>query len=161
MKRFITFTIASLLVSFVFSGAIFFAVQGSVNTFNRYIKKQPPANSFDVVTDTFWHDVTVTCYNPTTKQCDSRPFETASGLIIDSANPISSHIVGISHDLKKYFHFRDSVMIRGVEPYEGSMWIVGDVGDTTLRNTVDLCMGVKDKMGKWLNAKICKIVKYE
>lgn len=98
------------------------------------------------------NEVTITCYNAVTEQCEGNPLMTASGRKIDlnKLNRGELRYVALSRDLLKQYKYGDvvEVFISDGHPYNGQ-WIVADTMHKRWENKIDLLVSKTQKVGKW------------
>ena len=89
-----------------------------------------------------------THYNPCTEQCDSDFLITASGdsINLDSLNSYSYRWIAISHDLKSYFRFGDSVYIQSENKNIEGYWVVKDLMNRRYHRYVDFLVPFNDTL---------------
>jgi hypothetical protein len=91
--------------------------------------------------------VTITIYNPTVNQCDSKPFETSDGSIIDPLSP--QRWIGGSRDIVKLFGYGAKLnLIIPNAPYLNGEYILHDTDSGKLHRHIDILIS---------NPKICRI----
>lgn len=105
----------------------------------------------------FCHDatVTVTVYRAVKSQTNRNPNITASGFIIRN----EVNLVAVSRDLLKYYPYGTLIEIDHFEINQnyGRLFIVLDVTNKRLVNTVDILIDKDDQIGKWTDVRIRKV----
>lgn len=102
------------------------------------------------------YDMKATVYHPKKRETDNRPYETASGKIIDSGSPLSSRLCGLPRWMLKAFNpkgcysYGDTVILGGALPliYHGA-WIVADNSSRRNVTNIDFAIGDRDTAGRW------------
>ena len=110
--------------------------------------------------DNFYEEVfqvVVTKYNPVPEQCDSDPLITADGSYIDTLLLKKGDLkwIAISRDLREYFNYGDTVIIRNNSEIEGE-YVVRDTMNPRWKMRVDLLSPRGDSLGKWDDVYIYK-----
>lgn len=100
--------------------------------------------------------VTVTCYYPTTAQCDSTPLITADGSKINPLYASEHKWVAVSRDLLKVFKYGDLVEISGAGKKDGT-YRISDTMNKRIKNTVDILETSGTPIYKFKNITIRKI----
>lgn len=119
--------------------------------------------SFDCIEKDYCEDisnyliVTVTKYNPVPEQCDSDPLITADGSYIDTLLLMKGNLrwIAISRDLREYFNYGDTVIIKNNSEIEGE-YVVRDTMNPRWKMRVDLLSPRGDSLGKWDDVYIYK-----
>lgn len=86
------------------------------------------------------HEVTVKYYNPVRSQTSSTPLITADGSKIDLRKLRTGNLrwVAISRDLKKYYKYGDTIVIKSNNPKVSGKWVVKDLMNKRHVLTIDL-----------------------
>ena len=104
--------------------------------------------------------VTATMYNPMVDQCDSNPFETASGKIINPNKASEHKWVAMSRNLLKRwngkFDYGQKIKIIGTKFKDGVYTIV-DCMNKRFKNKIDILETQGVDIYKFENVKIVKI----
>lgn len=101
--------------------------------------------------------VSATIYEAKVGQCDSLPFQTASGFIIDTVNAFKHRIIAVSRDLKAKYPFGTKVHIGGLKPScMNGVWIIRDVMNKRFKNKIDFLVDPEMKFSRnsWENVSI-------
>lgn len=96
-----------------------------------------------------WHFCIGTYYNATESQCDGTPYVTASNEVIDTnlLNSYQLRWVAISRDLKNYYNFGDTIIVRSENEKINGEWIVKDLMNSRFRRYVDFLVPFDDTLG--------------
>lgn len=98
-----------------------------------------------------WDKVTVTVYNPTKGQCDSKPLITASLDVIPLKKLKAGKLrwLGLSRDLLKKYPIKSRIFlwIEPGHPFNG-VWYVADKMNARFTNYVDI-LTYSQTTGKW------------
>ena len=97
--------------------------------------------------------VTVTMYQPETRQTDSSPYVTASGFKLDKKNPKKDRIIAVSRDLLDKLKFGDKVILEGIGEWSGE-YVVHDVMNKRFRNRIDILINPGDEATMFKEAKL-------
>ena len=97
--------------------------------------------------------VTVTMYQPETRQTDSSPYVTASGFKLDKKNPKKDRIIAVSRDLLDKLKFGDKVILEGIGDWSGE-YVVHDVMNKRFRNRIDILINPGDEATMFKEAKL-------
>ncbi len=104
--------------------------------------------------------VTATMYNAVKKQCDSNPFETANGSIINPKKASEHKWVAMSRNLLKRwkgrFSYGDKIRIIGTDFKDGVYTIV-DCMNKRFKNKIDILETEGVDLYKFENVKIVKL----
>lgn len=104
--------------------------------------------------------VTATMYNAVKKQCDSNPFETANGSIINPNKASEHKWVAMSRNLLKRwkgkFNYGDKIRIIGTKFKDGVYTIV-DCMNKRFKNKIDILETEGVDLYKFENVKIVKL----
>ena len=97
--------------------------------------------------------VTVTMYQPETRQTDSSPYVTASGFKLDKKNPKKDRVIAVSRDLLDRLKFGDKVILEGIGEWSGE-YVVHDVMNKRFRNRIDILINPGDEATMFKEAKL-------
>ena len=97
--------------------------------------------------------VTVTMYQPESRQTDSSPYITASGFKLDRKNPKKDRVIAVSRDLMQKLDFGDTVILEGIGEWDGE-YVVHDLMNKRFKNRIDILINPKDKPTMFKEAKL-------
>ena len=109
--------------------------------------------------------VDASVYHAVAEQCDSRPDELASGIVINTKQADKYRYIAVSRDLlnqDNWFSLQigDTVQVSGTWTYDG-LWIVQDVLNARYTNTIDFLIAKGQYEHEWKDIKIIKLNKCE
>jgi hypothetical protein len=140
MKFFGIFIIVFLL--------IFGALHWIFNGFSYVNEKPIIINNTDTI-----FVMNVTCYKITNSKCWNN--KSAFCKTIDRQDPFSSKTIALPREMIKkynknaYFSFGDSVLLTGKDFIYQGKYMVGETTATSIHNSIDICVGKKNKIGLW------------
>lgn len=98
--------------------------------------------------------VTATIYHADLTQCNTEYWITASGIKIDTLNPIKHRWIAVSRDLEKLgFTFNTKICVEGAGNLDGE-WTIQDRMNKRWKKRIDFLVNKSRKGGKWYNVKI-------
>ena len=100
--------------------------------------------------------VSLTTYKTATNETDSSPLITASGLKLDSLNPIKHRVIAVSRDLKELFSFGDKVKLTNAGKFNG-IWFIQDLMNKKWKNKIDILINPSDPQVSLEGVVISKI----
>jgi 3D (Asp-Asp-Asp) domain-containing protein len=100
--------------------------------------------------------VSLTTYKTATNETDSEPLITASGLKLDSLNPIRHRVIAVSRDLKELFSFGDKVKLTNAGKFNG-IWFIHDLMNKKWKNKIDILINPSDPQVSLEGVVISKI----
>jgi len=150
--------VKSIGISFLIGfGCVFLLKSLSIRTPQKKvveIKQKPHKKKNDTIV------VTATMYNAVVGQCDSNPFETASGKIINPNKASEHKWIAMSRNLLKRwkgkFEYGDKVKLIGTKVKDGVYTIV-DCMHKRFKNKIDILETEGVDLYKFENVKIVKI----
>jgi hypothetical protein len=103
------------------------------------------------------HIIRATTYQPTVAQCDSNPFSTADGSIIDPSN--MQRWCALSRDLLTRwggeFHYGDTIDVYSVKhPQIDGEWVIHDCMNSRYKMSIDFLGNITPKLGVGTDIKI-------
>lgn len=150
--------VKSIGISFLIGfGCVFLLKSLSITTPQKKvveIKQKPHKKKNDTIV------VTATMYNAVVGQCDSNPFETASGKIINPNKASEHKWIAMSRNLLKRwkgkFEYGDKVKLIGTKVKDGVYTIV-DCMHKRFKNKIDILETEGVDLYKFENVKIVKV----
>jgi len=100
--------------------------------------------------------VSLTTYKSVSNETDSEPLITASGLKLDSLNPIRHRVIAVSRDLKELFSFGDKVKLTNAGKFNG-IWFIHDLMNKKWKNKIDILINPSDPQVSLEGVVISKI----
>jgi len=100
--------------------------------------------------------VSLTTYKTVSNETDSEPLITASGLKLDSLNPLRHRVIAVSRDLKELFSFGDKVKLTNAGKFNG-IWFIQDLMNKKWKNKIDILINPSDPQVSLEGVVISKI----
>ena len=159
LKYAILGSIIPMFVIFYYTSDMMDELYDEINVLNNEVELLKD-NSYCDYYDIQSFDVTVTTYNPTRKQTDSTPNETADGTIIKPWKATEYRYVALSRDLIARwggpFEYGDYIVIEGTDGWDG-VYQVRDTMNPKWVKRVDIL--TTDSRFKYTDVKMYKYVK--
>lgn len=115
---------------------------------NEFPKVEVKETKVEIENDSVF-TVKATIYHNTISQCDSTPFTTASGYILDSVSNFHKRVIAVSRDLKKKMKWHSKVLITGLHPKSlNGYYKVEDLMGKRWNNKIDILVDKDTKLSR-------------